>query len=205
MPPWHLFAQVELRQGMTRLGATPTAPLATSCSLPTEPPGRPARRDRSLRWLVNGELRPSSLASPSRLNLRAQYAWKPLLSFEEFAAGNYTVGRGYDPGALLGDRGFGTPARAALRQPDSRKRQASRRSKATPSGTTPSIHNLDTALAGPLDASQLGRRRRADELRPRSSLDAALAVPLSRAGPSDKKPSPRLLISLTTRLFPWQY
>ena len=40
----------------------------------------------------------------------AQYAWKPLLSFEQFSAGNYTVGRGYDPGALLGDRGWGTQA-----------------------------------------------------------------------------------------------
>ena len=40
--------------------------------------------------------------------MRAQYAWKSLLSFEQFAAGNYTVGRGYDPGAIIGDRGFGT-------------------------------------------------------------------------------------------------
>jgi hemolysin activation/secretion protein len=44
------------------------------------------------------------------LGARGQYAWKPLLSFEEFSAGNYTVGRGYDPGALLGDRGWGTQA-----------------------------------------------------------------------------------------------
>ena len=34
----------------------------------------------------------------------------PLLSFEEFSAGNYTVGRGYDPGALLGDSGIGFQA-----------------------------------------------------------------------------------------------
>ena len=36
-------------------------------------------------------------------------------------------------------------------------------------------------------------------------LDAALAVPLTRVGLEDKRPDPRLLVSLTTRLWPWSY
>jgi hypothetical protein len=36
-------------------------------------------------------------------------------------------------------------------------------------------------------------------------LDAALAVPMTRVGVLDKKPDPRVLISLTTRLWPWSY
>ena len=40
----------------------------------------------------------------------AQYAFDPLLSFEEFTAGNYTVGRGYDPATLAGDSGVGLSA-----------------------------------------------------------------------------------------------
>jgi hemolysin activation/secretion protein len=41
---------------------------------------------------------------------RLQYAFDALLSFEEFTAGNYTVGRGYDPATLSGDSGVGVTA-----------------------------------------------------------------------------------------------
>src|SRR5207247_9516424 len=60
-----------------------------------------------LRLTSYGEVRPVPKITFA-LGFRAQYAGKALLSFEDFSAGNYTVGRGYDPGALLGDRGFGT-------------------------------------------------------------------------------------------------
>ena len=36
-------------------------------------------------------------------------------------------------------------------------------------------------------------------------LDAALAVPLTRVGPFNTKPAPRLLVSITSRLWPWKY
>jgi hemolysin activation/secretion protein len=200
LPPWHLFAQMELRQGVDAFGAT-YCPLATSCGLPTSrPAGHPDAA--VVRWLINGEVRPSSRFSMA-LNLRAQYAWKPLLSFEEFAAGNYTVGRGYDPGALLGDRGWGSQVelRYGSRIPATTK-------KAAVEGYVfwdhAGIHNLDTALAGPatlLDSVGGGARVSFD----RFVLNAALAVPMSRAGLFFEKPGPRLLISITTRLFPWQY
>lgn len=38
---------------------------------------------------------------------RAQWAPNALLSYEEFSGGNYTIGRGYDPGAVLGDSALG--------------------------------------------------------------------------------------------------
>jgi hemolysin activation/secretion protein len=37
----------------------------------------------------------------------------------------------------------------------------------------------------------------------KAQLDVVLAVPLKRAGLFDERPDPRLLISLTTRLWPW--
>jgi hemolysin activation/secretion protein len=198
--PWHICAQVDLRQGVNGLGATDCS-VAANCRVPTSrPAGRPGAT--VLRGLVNSEFRPLSLLTLA-FNLRAQYAWKPLLSFEEFAAGNYTVGRGYDPGTLLGDRGIGTQLelRYGSRVPTSAKRAAIE-------GYTfwdhAEIRNLDAALSGPsthLDSVGGGARINFD----RFALDAGLAVPLSRAGPFDKKPGPRLLISLTTRLFPWQY
>ena len=200
VPPWHIFSTLEFRQGIPGLGATDCS-IAASCGLTTSrPAGRPGAA--VLRWLLNSEVRPVPKLTVA-LNVRAQYAWDPLLSFEEFAAGNFTVGRGYDPGALLGDRGFGTQAelRYGNRIPISVKRPAI---EGYAFWDHAGIRNLDTALAGPathLDSVGGGARVNFD----RFILDAALAIPLSRAGFNYRKPPPRFLVSLTTRLFPWQY
>jgi hemolysin activation/secretion protein len=39
--------------------------------------------------------------------LQGQYSGAPLLAFEEFSVGNYTIGRGYDPSATSGDSALG--------------------------------------------------------------------------------------------------
>ena len=39
----------------------------------------------------------------------------------------------------------------------------------------------------------------------RFSLDTALAVPLTHVGLENRKPDPRLLVSLTSRLWPWSF
>jgi hemolysin activation/secretion protein len=199
-PPWHVFSLLEFRQGVDAFGATDcSAP--DRCSLPTSrPAGHPDAA--VVRWTFNSELRPAPKFTFA-LNLRAQYAWKPLLSFEQFAAGNYTVGRGYDPGALLGDRGWGSQIelRYGNRVPLSVK-------KAAVEGYTfwdhSGIHNLDNALSGAatrLDSVGGGAHIVWD----RFIFDSGLAFPLSHAGPLNRKPGPRLLITLTTRLWPWQY
>ena len=38
---------------------------------------------------------------------QGQYAARPLLAYEEYQVGNYTIGRGFDPGAVSGDRAYG--------------------------------------------------------------------------------------------------
>src|SRR3546814_9655898 len=53
---------------------------------------------------------------------RAQYSPDVLLSYEQMSAGNYTTGRGYDPGVITGDSGVGVAAelrygRIAPREP----------------------------------------------------------------------------------------
>ncbi|MFL6763913.1 MAG: ShlB/FhaC/HecB family hemolysin secretion/activation protein, partial [Sphingomicrobium sp.] len=112
-PPWHFTTLFELRQGLHALGATgDCGPAAINCVGPGDvPPSRlEGHSDATvLRYTAYGEYRPVQKLTLA-LGARGQYAWKPLLSFEEFSAGNYTVGRGYDPGALLGDSGFGTSA-----------------------------------------------------------------------------------------------
>jgi hemolysin activation/secretion protein len=138
------------------------------------------------------------------LGARAQYAWKPLLSFEEFSAGNYTIGRGYDPGALLGDRGWGTQAELRLGS-----RVPTRADRPAFEGyffwDHAAVKNLDrlfvVAGSNHLDSAGGGLRVSWN----RFALDTALAIPMSRVGVEDERPSPRLLVSLTTRLWPWSY
>jgi hemolysin activation/secretion protein len=137
------------------------------------------------------------------LGARAQYAWKPLLSFEQFSAGNYTVGRGYDPGALLGDRGWGTQAeiRYGSRIPLSAKKPAIEGYAFWDHVRVSSRESVVVAGRQHLNSIGAGARVNWD----RFVLDAGLALPLTRIGALNEKPDPRFLITLTTRLWPWRY
>ena len=59
-----------------------------------------------IRGRVSGEFRPTPIWTIA-FDLRGQFSDTPLPAFEEFSAGNFSVGRGFDPGALLGDSGVG--------------------------------------------------------------------------------------------------
>jgi hemolysin activation/secretion protein len=205
-PPWHLSALFELRQGMHIFGATDCGDQFAQCLGPGDvQPSRLEGRSNAtvLRYTMLGEYRPIPKLTFA-LGTRAQYAWKPLLSFEEFAAGNYTAGRGYDPGALLGDIGFGSQAeiRFGSRIPESIKKPAI---EAYSFWDHAIVRNYDRLVVTPgsthLNSIGGGTRVNFD----RFSLDAALAVPLDRIGIENRKPGPRVLISLTSRLWPWSY
>jgi hemolysin activation/secretion protein len=169
------------------------------------PPSRlQGRADATvLRLTSYGEVRPVPRLTLA-LGARAQLAWKPLLSFEEFSAGNYTVGRGYDPGALLGDRGWGTQAeiRYGSRIPLSAGKPAVEgyafwdHSQIGYEGTT-------AIIAGSRHLNSVGGGARINW--DRFIIDAALAVPLNRVGPLNQRPATRFLVSITTRLWPWKY
>ncbi|HEV2596094.1 MAG TPA: ShlB/FhaC/HecB family hemolysin secretion/activation protein [Sphingomicrobium sp.] len=206
-PPWHLTGLVELRQGLNALGATQNCgPAGINCLAPGDtPPSRlEGRSDATvLRFTGYGELRPIPKLTVA-LGARAQYAWQPLFSFEDFSAGNYTVGRGYDPGVLLGDRGFGTQLelRYGSRIPVSVKRPAV---EGYAFWDHSNVGHRDSAIIltsrEHLDSVGGGARVNWD----RFALDAALAIPLTHLGPLDRKPPVRILVSLTSRLWPWKY
>jgi hemolysin activation/secretion protein len=206
-PQWHLTSQVELRQGIRGLGATgDCGPTGANCLVPGNiPPSRVEGQSNAtvLRFTGYGEVRPIPRLTFS-LGARAQYAWKPLLSFEEFSAGNYTVGRGYDPGALLGDRGWGTQAeiRYGSRIPVSASKPAG---EGYVFWDHAHIGNRDRLfiVAGSRHLNSIGAGARVNW--DRFTLDAALAVPLTRIGPLNDRPDPRVLVSLSTRLWPWRY
>ena len=206
-PLWHFNGSLELRKGLDIFGATdPCGPAGANCLGPTEVP--PSRLEgiataTVVRALLYGEYRPVPKLTFA-LGARAQYAWKPLLSFEEFSAGNYTAGRGYDPGALLGDRGWGTQAevRVGSRIPQSANKPAVEGYLFWDHARVTNLDRL-SVFAGSKHLDSVGGGARVNY--ERFILDAALALPLTHLGDPGRRPDTRFLVSLTTRLWPWSY
>jgi hemolysin activation/secretion protein len=155
-----------------------------------------------LRGEVFGEYRPVP-AITFALGVRAQVSDDPLLSFEEFSAGNYTVGRGYDPGSLLGDNGAGLQfeARFGSILPTSADRPSVQPYLFVDAAKIDNEDRLTADGNDDLVSAGVGLRG----IYRGATLDVAFAVPLARAGLQTERPDPRLLISLTTRLFPWSF
>ena len=205
-PVWRIGGEAEVRQGFGILGASdPCGPTLAACLLPGVVPPTRLEGDPTalvLRGSFSGEVRPTPRLTFA-LAARGQYSAHPLYSFEEFSAGNYTEGRGYDPGALLGDSGIGI--QAELRYGTTLPRQANR------FAAEPYVFfdhawvwNQDRLFVIPeQQLSSIGAGVRAaygDRIR----LDLAIAVPLDRTTFQTKRGDPRILLTLTTRLWPWR-
>ena len=98
-----LSAGLELRQGLGIFGATKTGVFG--------PNGGPSRFEGSAKaTVVRGDIGGTIGFGPIfelAATGRGQWTNKPLLNYDEFAIGNLTMGRGYDPGANTGDRMIG--------------------------------------------------------------------------------------------------
>jgi hemolysin activation/secretion protein len=130
---------------------------------------------------------------------RAQYAFDPLLSFEEFTAGNYTIGRGYEPATIGGDSGLGFSVE--LRGP---RLMPIARSELSVQpylfGDAAWVWNKkDGRGADHLKSAGGGIRA---ELSDRFRLDGAIAVPLEKTGFENRKGDVRVLVTLTSRILP---
>jgi len=204
-PFWRVGGLLEVRKGLSIFGASHyCGPTGSRCvGAGVIPPSRIEGRATAvvIRSSFFGEVRPVRDLTFA-LSVRSQMAWKPLLSFEEYSAGNYTVGRGYDPGTLIGDRGFGTQAeiRFGSRVQRSPKRPAI---EGYAFWDYARISNLDrlTILDQSNHVNSVGAGARIGF--GRFALDATLAIPLTRVGLFNEKPDPRFLVSLTSRLWPW--
>jgi len=208
-PRWRAAASLELRQGLSFLDASDgcgpvpyTACFVTGARPPSRVDGRP---DATVARLI-GQMEYRPLPNITfALSPRAQYASKALFSFEEFSAGNYTVGRGYDPGSLIGDDGVGFQAefrfgslvprtrKALSLQPYAFFDQAWVWNKNGPAAP---------AFDDPQKLSSVGGGMRAS-IGDLARIDVAVAKPLDRVGFQTKRGDTRLLVSLTTRLLPW--
>ncbi|MDB5678857.1 ShlB/FhaC/HecB family hemolysin secretion/activation protein [Sphingomonas bacterium] len=206
-PRWRLSGSLEIRQGLGVLGASRDcgpAPFYLRCAVAPSISRFDANpRAALVRTSASFEFRPTPKIA-FVLSPRGQYAVDPVLSYEQMSAGNYTVGRGYDPGALTGDSGIGGSAELRL-------------FSIVPKGANKLalqpyafVDGVRLWTQGPLAAGNnsrsiysIGGGLRA-AYGDRARLDVTLAAPLSRLPFATKREGVRLLVSFTTRLLPWR-
>lgn len=202
-PRWHLGGSLELRQGLAGLGASKTCRALVGCGTPVSREGGDASAF-IVRASAQAEFRPTPMFTIA-LAPRAQYSPDVLLSYEQISAGNYTVGRGYDPGTLTGDSGFGVSTEL-------------RYGRLVPRGAKPFAFQpfvfMDSAWVWHHGASYAGfdpqrlvsagggvRATWAGHAR----LDLTVATPLRTAGFQTERGATRVLFSLSTQLLPWRH
>ncbi len=205
-PKWRIGGSIEVRHGITGLGASdPCGPAGINCRAPRVPLGRPEADPSAFVLRANGyaEVRPIPDIAFS-LSPRAQYSPDALLSYEEMSVGNYTVGRGYDPGAAIGDSGVGFSAelRVGSIMPRSTKDLTLQPYAFFDAAW---IWNKDSSFDG-VDPQKLysagGGVRGAFGNRAR--YDLAVAVPLKKTIFETTRSDVRVLLSVTAQLLPWR-
>lgn len=138
------------------------------------------------------------------LQPRAQYSPDKLLSYEEFSGGNYTIGRGYDPGAVIGDSGVGVRGEVRV---GSLLPKVAGGSAVQPYAYVDAawVWNHDTVFEGlnPQKIVSVGGGLRAaihDAVR----VDAGVAVPLRDPLGLNVKGKARFMLNLSFQLLPWR-
>lgn len=188
---WSLRGALELRKGFDILGA----------SQPGFSGGRTQSRidGRSDAFVARASLEGIvGLTSNFRIVGRAQGQWTndSLLNYEEFALGNLTIGRGYDPGANSGDRAAAVSGEAQFDLP------------AFNWLTTQIFGFYDFVYLDNLDRGSTERDRKFSSyggglrlgLPGQALLEVTYARPMDRALTIDKaRPTDRVLVSLSLR------
>lgn len=194
-PLWRVGGSLEARHGLSIFDASKPG------SLTAKPEADPTAL--VLRATAYGEYRPTPKLSFS-LSPRFQYSSDPLLSYEEMSAGNYSFGRGYDPGTIIGDSGIGVQAeiRYGSIMPKGANAIALQPFVFFDGGW---LWNEDSVFAG-FDPQKLfsagGGIRGAWGNHAR--IDLTLAVPMEQTGFLNRRGDARLLLSITTKLVPWR-
>lgn len=207
-PKWGIGGSIELRQGVGIFGASQGcgANFSRCTGLnPIIPVGfQPTRRDGDptafvARAQAKIDYRPTPLLAFT-LKPRVQYSGDALFSYEEFSGGNYTVGRGYDPGTVIGDSGYGLQTEISYGSliPDA------------PDGIAIQPYVFFDGMAvwnknipgDPQKIYSAGGGFRATVGR-QANLDMIAVVPLKRAVFQTRRDSARVLFTLTVQLAPW--
>lgn len=193
---WRLDGYVEARKGLNILNAT-RFNTSEGGFTPSRFEGDPQAT------VVRGELqqvlRPLSFFAINA-SVFGQWSNNPLLNFEEFSIGNLTYGRGYDPGSNGADRVIAARIEPRIRIPGTGRIGVELlgfydfvRLYNLDTGTLETDRNLKSAGGGIRVALQGA-----------AVLDVVYARPLDRTlSTDDRRPTDRVLVSLTTKLIPW--
>ena len=197
-----LTGYAEVRKGTGLFGASEQGEVSNGYS-PSRFDGNP--RATVIRGEMIADFRTRKLVSLG-ISAFGQWANDPLLNLEEFSLGNYTYGRGYDPGSNGADRAVAFRIEPRVRLPLALPVSV----EATGFYDWVRLYNLD---AGSTERNRL-LRSVGGGLRfimpGVLALDAFYAKPLDPALSTDtfadgrvRKPNGRFMVSLTTQFFPW--
>ncbi len=205
-PRFRFAATGELRQGLDIFGASDDCRDNPAACLINGGIG-PARIGQDPtpfygRAAASAEYRPIPLLAIA-FDLEGQLSGSPLPAFEEYGAGNYGIGRGYDPSSILGDSGVGTSLelRYGTLVPSSAESLVWQPYVFTDLAWT---DNDDAGLFDPTDRlwSAGGGIRFVRGANIQG--DVSVAVPLRRLDSTGERPGVRILFSITARLLPWR-
>ena len=207
-PNWAWGTTVEVRQGIGVFDATRgcRGTLAVTCiGAGAVTPSRIEGTAKGFVVRASGvfEYRPIRRLTFS-LQPRAQYSPDKLLSYEEFSGGNYTIGRGYDPGSIIGDSGVGVRGEVRV---GSLIPKVAGSNAAQPYAFVDAawVWNHDAAYRGlnPQKVVSLGGGMRVSLL-DTVRVDAGVAVPLHDPLGLNVKGKARFMLNLSAQLLPWR-
>ncbi len=189
----HATGSLELRKGIGIFGATKIGAV-TAKGAPSRLFGNP--QAFVIKGEANLDIHPVG-AFHLGLNGFGQWSNDPLLNLEEFSLGNYTRGRGYDPGSSGGDRAYGFTAEPRVVLPIPKVRV-----EASAFYDWVHVQNIDPGTAIPNQTLRSVGGGLRFVLPQRLVIDVTFAHPLDKLLPSDKaRPSNRVLVSLTSKFF----
>ncbi len=202
-PRWRSAFSAELRKGLGIFGASRDCSVIALCLPPNVPISNALADPRSFVGRVEGtvEYRPTPRVTVA-LSPLLQISDGPLLAYEQASFGNYTIGRGLDPGVVVGDSAVGASleVRAGSRYPGAQGGFAFEpfvfldfaKAWIDDNNLNPDPRDVLTAGAGV-------RARWGEHI----DFGLTFAAPMQRAGYQLERSDPRVLFTITARLLPW--
>jgi len=202
-PKWRSAMSFEVRKGVGVFGASHDCSILANCLPPNIPISNALADPRALVARLEGtlEYRPAHRVTLA-LSPLIQVSDNPLLPYEQASFGNYTIGRGLDPGIVVGDSAVGASfeVRAGSRYPGARGGFAFEpfafvdwaKAWIDDDRLNPDPRDVLTTGAGV-------RARWGDHF----DMGLTFAAPLKRAGYQLERSDPRVLFTISARLLPW--
>jgi len=194
-PPGQLSGGIEFRQGANILGASQPGAASLLSRTDGQPDSGLVRSDARLdlqwlRWFS------------TRVSFAGQFTDRVLLSYEDFTVGNLSIGRGYDPSALTGDRGVAGSLEARVGPFNAMP--GAPKIKLPDDINVSGFGFFDTAHVQNLDSGSEDRTVRSlgggltFQLASRLRLETTYAHPLDAVAPNiSKPPGDRVFVNLT--------